>query len=192
MGLKNEQLLRDIAGTIWLTYLGLGSHPVFDAGLCAGKRYHEAVTEQKDKPQEERVDLGAPYIHVWLAIVQSLMISPGLPVLLKTLLTKYHDDYLCTASQEEVANTVRYCRLKSGYKEKDSAKQTYKLTWAVSYMEVSAKDPENLATNAPLVTRSLESVVCAAMSHAKLTRKIGSAPRSEMERVAQRYLDKLK
>jgi hypothetical protein len=188
MALKNEQLLRDVAGTIWHTFLFPMDSGIVSAGRTAGSNYHEAVQENRALPQDEQKNLGSPHIHVWLAVVQFLVqldLPSPLPMYLKT----YYERYLVLATQEEVANTIRFIRLKPGFKDKSGGKQQLmKITWAVSHLDI---DVGTLSDGSTPRVVSLENLMLEVFAKCKGIRKVGAAPKSEMERVAQKYLDVL-
>ena len=174
-----------MAGTVWYTYLLLAKAPLADAGKEAGRAYSKAAKENSEKTAEDQCDMGPPYIHIWLAVITALLQVQDLKPIRKAQLQVYYNEFLCQKSMEEIADSVKYIRIKDAYTDgKKEAKS--KLIWAVAHLSIAAKIGDEEET-----VSTLEEVLVDALKaqSLKAVRKEGSAPRSELERVAQKLLD---
>jgi len=175
LSLQSSQLIRELTGTVWNTFLMEEDSPQTKAFLAAGKHYSEQVKGTKGEH-----NLGPPYLHVWKDLVGSLKKDSRVQELGKTLLQEYGGSHLLQKSLEEVAASVKYCRLKKAYPQKDKPK-TYKLHLAVARIELRTETGS---------VELLESVVIRALLACGAKRKLGSPPAGQLERPAQQLLDK--
>lgn len=182
--LQNSQELRDITGVEFHTFIRKsdGSNPVEVALSEAGAAYDQQAKEWKDERDRARAEkgqepqqLGPPHLHAWARLVKELAedkhrsIIPGES---RDMLIQYWNQRVTKATQVEDLDSdvklLRIKKLKAGNRKGD---------WK---LQLCIKEP------------NLESHLLKVLKVTGWERKVGPAPRSALEREAQRLLDKMR
>lgn len=80
MSLRQSQQMRDVGGSVWRIFIFLATESAIIAGRSAGQLYRESI--QRITEQAQRAAMGTPHVHIWLAIVGSLVVDPRLKTVL--------------------------------------------------------------------------------------------------------------
>jgi hypothetical protein len=163
--LTNATEIRDISGVIYITYLVKKESSIVEAMKEAGVKYDGAV---QGNPTH---NLGPPFLHVWIAMIKSMIQLKDMEEAQKELLLKYWNGTIMKKGMEELISEVKYCRLKRTQKP-EIMKVQYSLTIEAEFA-------------------GMGKAIAAAWKIEKAEPKIGPAPRGILEREARRLLMKL-
>ena len=169
LSLATAQGLRDVTGSIFITVLMGESELPAKAMAEAGAKYAEQVKEKG-----KNHNLGPPYLYVWMALVESLgNAGTTTPEDKVTLGNHWKNEILAAKELTEIADTIRYCRIKKAFKDKSAKTQMMKISVRVT-------------------DTKMETAIIRSLCNMGAERKFGCAPRSGLERDAQKLLDALR
>ena len=166
LSLSSAQHLRDVVGAVFLTFIAPATSPPVIEMSFAGQKYH--LHHQQDQPE----DIGPPYLHIFLALLQALMKHlPQYSEETRDTLQKYWTEVVLVKPRAALAADVQFCKCKPTYHDKGKAPSHFKI-------QVRVQDP------------GLEAALTSALvSFEGCSQKLGGAPRSGLEREVQRLLD---
>lgn len=168
----NMQALREITGSVYRTFLIAASNPIAKCMLDGGSKYHQKTLDIKDTYKEDAAqkrkeleNLGPPFVHIWVDLLEHLIESEKTPQPSKAVLKTYWGERVLQAPLMELCDEVRICMIR-----KTHSTDTQKI-------HLRFED------------REVEKAVISAISHGGGSLKHGPAPKSAMEREVQQLLD---
>lgn len=175
LSLSNAAELRAVTGAIWHTYLIDSSHPVAKAMTQTGKDYHEKTAQS---PHNH--GLGAPFLHMWCALLRALGADKRVQGEARDCLEAYWTQRVCKVPMGELELDVRHCRQKKAFKQ-----GLCKINLMVSARACHNNNAYN--DKSPM---TLEEALITAMKQAEIEKKVGPPPAGALEREARTLLDK--
>ena len=177
--LINSADIRELCGACYYTFLVPEECGLAKAMMEAGEEYNskvKAMKEQKnEKGDEDNTDLaslGPPFLHVWAALVEHLAKEGSNSAHDREIFIKYWNERVTKLELDDLGNDVRLCRIRRPQRQgKDKrARLQFALDTRVAGIE--------------------DSLVRAVKAQGGV-RKVGPAPRGNLEREAKRLLEKM-
>eukprot|EP00959_Pyramimonas_sp_CCMP1952_P177350 3707246-Pyramimonas_sp.AAC.1 len=129
LSLSSAAELRELCGVVFVTFLVGAEHAVIKAAKAAGVAYHQEVKRRKaDNVQDP---MGPPFVHVWVALLRAIG-QAGPPPDIGKSLEQYWNDFIMKNSIDQVATSVRACRVRPTRKQ-DNQKAMARVTFAVDH-----------------------------------------------------------
>ena len=136
-------------------------------------------------------DLGPPHIHVWSALLSSVIGNNQLDLTNRRVLRAYWQQVLVKNDKSKLDQDIKICRLRKCYAAKGKEPTHYKLQLFLS----TARQVRELRVPAegdlPPVEGSLMDALVALLCEAGAVQKIGKAPKGALEREAEALLSQL-
>lgn len=172
--LHNAGELREICGCLYVTFLIATKWNFVLAGLAAGVAYNEKV--DANRKAEEPEDLGPPYVTIASETLLALLKEKELPDSVRASLQEWWNESVVDKSEVEFMSEIQSFRVRKPKKQSKGKKK---------------KVPEEEYAKITLRVGSQKGMVAivAALEALGGIRKMGSAPKSTMEREAKRLLD---
>ena len=180
LSLANAQGLRDLCAVVFHTFIIPTSSLIFTQMKEMGRACHtrsQEIAKIEDLAQKESEvqKQGAPYVHMWVALLLGIGKAEGDQALkgeeLKKVQKYWQEQISAKPTLDELVNDVKHCKIKET-KKKESKQETARLPIAF--------DPSKA---------DLEEVLLKAIRLQGGVKKHGAAPRGPLEREAQKLLD---
>jgi len=133
---------------------------------------------------------GPPQVHKWLTPLDELIEHPKIeeqPEVFHNI-KAYRQPKFTDASVTQVANSVKFFKLKAFFKGEGKKSDEYKSHISFAHEEVEFLGTVGMAVK----TRSTVSIFLEAFAVMGFEQKVGPGPAGQMERLVQAWLDKLK
>ena len=179
--LSNSYLIRQLTGSIWLTYLSMAEQPLLAALLEVGPRYDAQVREAGVGH-----GLSSPHLHVFMRMIEFLKDALDVDPLRRGRLTWFwlHRIEPEEVAIEELGNYVLHMRARRCHVKKGEEKeQEAILSFAISALATFETDGQQWHLQECLET-SLKDLA--------MTKKVGPPPRSDLERQLEGWLKRVK
>ncbi|CAK0795990.1 unnamed protein product [Prorocentrum cordatum] len=176
--------LRSVISVVLVTAIIPSAAPCIEAAIQAGKNYHKAAMDPKEKAKEdEGVDtaaLGSPHLHVWKDFIRALLASTE-EGQARTALGTYWTKNVMKYELKDAAAEIKYFRVRvpQGKEAKKKSKRMegkVRLQWALSTTRIA---------------RELDGAIRSEIVRHGGEILIGAAPRGALERDARALLNKL-
>ncbi|CAK0788592.1 unnamed protein product, partial [Prorocentrum cordatum] len=176
--------LRSVISVVFVTVIISSTAPCIQAAILAGKSYHKAAIDSKEKAKEDdAVDtakLGSPHLHVWKEFIKALLARTEAGQARDTL-TKYWTEKIMKYELVDAAMDIKYFRVRApqGKEAKKKSKRMegkVRLQWALSTTTIAQELDGTIRSD--IIRHGGEILV-------------GAAPRGALERNARALLNKL-
>eukprot|EP00928_Gymnodinium_smaydae_P033297 TRINITY_DN23889_c0_g1_i1.p2 TRINITY_DN23889_c0_g1~~TRINITY_DN23889_c0_g1_i1.p2 ORF type:complete len:278 (-),score=44.77 TRINITY_DN23889_c0_g1_i1:372-1097(-) len=178
MSCQHAELLRELSGCLWKCAVGSVDDPL----LANVKDSMRAYNELEQKP-------GLPHIQAFANAIDFMLDSPKVTALNKRYLATLWEQHILDKEPEDITEVVVFFRLRKAYSEKGKPEMK-KLLWAMGDHMIKAGPQEMAEVTIEPPAIKLSKLFSNCLRDLGHEVKIGTPPKTHLERLAQRLLDK--